>query len=339
MYILGIETSCDETAAAVVNDKSGLLSNIVFSQLKIHKPYGGVVPEFASRNHLAKTNMVINRAIEKARIKLTDLDAIAVTYKPGLVGSLLIGISTAKALAYALNIPVIGINHLYGHIYANYIDDKRKKFPGIALVVSGGHTSLFLCSNHTKFSQLSQTRDDAAGEAFDKVSKIMNLGYPGGPLIEKLAKEGNPSVFKFPFARFKKGNKLDFSFSGLKTAVWYEYNKNKNADNNYLRNLAAGFQRSVIEVLVRNTFEAAKECKIKNILLAGGVAANSALRRSMEDKAKKEGLNLYCPPKKFCTDNAAMIATAGIYKYKKGMKFRFDLEALRTGNELNVKNR
>ncbi len=326
MYLLGIETSCDETAAAVVNGKKELLSNVVFSQLKIHKPYGGVVPEFASRNHLKKINIVVNQAIEKAGIKLSDLNAISVTYKPGLVGSLLIGISAAKALAYVLNIPLIGINHLYGHIYANYINDNRKKFPGIALVVSGGHTSLFLCFDHNKFSLLSQTRDDAAGEAFDKVSKIMDLGYPGGPLIEKIAKKGDIGAFKFPSARFKKGNKLDFSFSGLKTAVWYTFNKNNDISKIYLQNLAAGFQKSVIDVLVHNTFEAANQYKIKNILLSGGVAANSVLRKTMEEKAKKEGLNLFCPPKEFCTDNAAMIAIAGAYKFRKGMKFEFVLE-------------
>ncbi|MDD5772538.1 MAG: tRNA (adenosine(37)-N6)-threonylcarbamoyltransferase complex transferase subunit TsaD [bacterium] len=326
MYILGIETSCDETAAAVVNGKKELLSNVVFSQLKIHKPYGGVVPEFASRNHLKKINTVIGQAIREAGIKLSDLNAISVTYKPGLVGSLLIGISTAKALAYALNIPLIGINHIYGHIYANYVNDNRKKFPGIALVVSGGHTSLFLCRGHNKFSLLSQTRDDAAGEAFDKVSKSMNLGYPGGPLIEKMAKAGDPGAFKFPSARFKKGNKLDFSFSGLKTAVWCTYNKNINVKNFNLHDLAAGFQKSVVDTLVRNTFESANRYKIKSILLSGGVASNSSLREAMQEKAKKEGLDLFCPPKEFCTDNGAMVAVAGAYKFKKGMKFEFGLE-------------
>ncbi|MFH1288991.1 MAG: tRNA (adenosine(37)-N6)-threonylcarbamoyltransferase complex transferase subunit TsaD [bacterium] len=319
MYILGIETSCDETAAAVVNGKKELLSNVVFSQLRVHKPYGGVVPEFASRNHLKKINIVISQAVEKAGIKLSDLSAIAVTCTPGLIGSLLIGISTAKALAYALNIPLVGINHLYGHIYANYINDNRKKFPGIALVVSGGHTSLFLCSSHNNFFLLSQTRDDAAGEAFDKVAKIMNLGYPGGPLIEKIAKKGDPDIFKFPSARFKKGNKLDFSFSGLKTAVWYAFNKNRDADKICLQNLAAGFQKSVVDTLVRNTFESAAQYKIKNILLSGGVAANSVLRKAMAEKAKEKGLCLFCPPKGFCTDNAAMIAVAGAYKMRKSL--------------------
>lgn len=312
MYILGIETSCDETAAAVVNDRKELLSNVVFSQIKIHRPYGGVVPEIASRNHLKKIPVVIKQAVKRAGIKLNDLDAIAVTCAPGLIGSLLIGISTAKALAYALDIPLIEVNHLHGHIYANYINDDREKFPAVALVVSGGHTSLFLCSGHSEFSLLSQTRDDAAGEAFDKVAKIMSLGYPGGPLIEKVARNGNPDAFKFPAARFKKGNKLDFSFSGIKTAVWYAFNKNKDSINK--KDLAAGFQKAVVDVLVRNTFGVAEQHRVKNILLSGGVAANSALREAMKGKAEEKRLCLFCPPKEFCTDNAAMIAIAGAYK-------------------------
>lgn len=322
--ILGIESSCDETAAAIVRDGREILSNIIATQIPWHKEYGGVVPEIASRKHLEFIVPVIKKALKEANISLDELDGIAVTYGPGLVGGLLVGLSAAKALAYSRNLPLIGVNHIEGHIYANFLAYPQLKPPLICLTVSGGHTTLLAITKLGSYEILGQTRDDAAGEAYDKISRVLGLGYPGGPAIEKAAKEGSPSYI-FPKAL---ADELDFSFSGLKTAVInLVHNAEQKEEKLNVYDLAASFQAAVIEVLVEKTIRAAKLKQVKNVLLSGGVASNEALRTALNKACQKEGLTLYYPPKILCTDNAAMIACTGYYRFLEGERAAWDLNA------------
>ncbi len=314
MLILGIETSCDETACAVVRDNKEILSNVIFSQIKLHKKYGGIVPELASRRHLEVINILVDKALRKALVSLDKIDLVAVTYGPGLKGSLLIGISCAKSIAYAKSIPLIGISHLEGHIYANFLQHQNLNPPLIALIISGGHTELVFMKKHNEYEVLGRTRDDAIGEAYDKVSKFLGLGYPGGPIIDKLAKQGNPAAVKFtrPYLR----GSWDFSFSGIKTAVVNYVNKLTSVKRQVKIDIVASFQQAVIDVLVSKTIEAAKKLKVKTIVLGGGVASNSALRELFKKRVEKENLKLYYPSLVLCTDNAAMIACTAYYKVK-----------------------
>lgn len=316
--IMAIETSCDETAVAILAQGTDLLANMVASQIKIHQKFGGVVPEIASRKHLEQINYLIALALEEAQLTFKDLSALAVTYGPGLVGALLVGVNTAKALAYSLQLPLLGINHLEGHLYANWLVHRQLDFPLIGLIVSGGHTALIEMQGHGQYLRWGQTQDDAAGEAYDKVARAMGLGYPGGPLIDVLAQKGDPQAFLLPRAWLGRDN-YDFSFSGLKTAVLNLLNKAKQKGEKIKQaDLAASFQASVVEVLVEKTVSLAQEKGIKTILLAGGVSANSALREEMASRCEATGLQLFYPPLEFCTDNAAMIACAAHYQYQKG---------------------
>ncbi len=326
--IMGIETSCDETAAAIVEDGKNIISNIVASQINIHQKYGGVVPEIASRKHIEYIIPVIDKALGESRKKLSDLSGIAVTYGPGLIGSLLVGLSVAKAIAYAQNIPLIGVNHLEAHIYANLLEHKEIKPPLICLIVSGGHTSLVYIKDFGEYKLLGHTKDDAAGEVFDKIAKILNLGYPGGPIIEKLAKDGNSSLIEFPRPLLNdKG--YDFSFSGLKTAVVYYITKLKKEDKNLpIRDILASFQQAVIDVLIEKTIKAALNFKTKQIILAGGVAANSSLRKEIREKVISLEIKVSYPSFSLCTDNAAMVASAGFYKLKENKKSALNLDAV-----------
>lgn len=313
--ILAIETSCDETSVAVVLDGIKILANVVSSQAALHEKFGGVVPEIASRKHLEVINPAIQEALIKAGLRFSDLNAVAVTYGPGLVGALLVGISAAKAVAYALDIPLIAVNHLEGHIYANFLVEPALSFPLVCLVVSGGHTDLIYVSGHGCYRVLGRTRDDAAGETFDKIARVLGLGYPGGPLIEQSAWGGNPETVSFPRAYLEEGS-LDFSFSGLKTSVInYLRRQEQEIEKVSLCDLAASFQKAVVDVLVEKTIKAARACGCLTILLAGGVAANSVLREELAEKAKGEKMRLICPPLELCTDNAAMIGCAAYYKY------------------------
>ncbi|MBP2027734.1 N6-L-threonylcarbamoyladenine synthase [Acetoanaerobium pronyense] len=323
---LAIETSCDETSAAVLKNGREVLSNIIMSQIDIHKKFGGVVPEVASRNHVKDINPVIIEALEKASIGFNDLDFVSVTYGPGLVGALLIGLSSAKALAYALDIPLVGVHHIEGHIAGNYIAHKDLEPPFICLVVSGGHTHLVKVEDYGKYEILGKTRDDAAGEAYDKVARSLGLGYPGGPLIDKLAKEGDKSAIKFP--RTYLDDSYDFSFSGLKSAVLNYLNSMKMKEEEINRaDVAASFQEAVIEVLSNKAIRAAKEFSMTKIAIAGGVSANSALRERLTIMAKENNLEFYYPPMELCTDNAAMIGSAGYYEYIRGYKSDLNLNA------------
>ncbi len=328
MNILGIETSCDETAASVIEIKNNtikVLSNVVSSQINIHKKYGGVVPEVAARNHIKNIIPVINKAMltEKTEKCQSDkIDAIAVTQGPGLICALLIGTETTKSLAYAWNMPIIGVNHLAGHIYGNWLEQKTPpQFPALALVVSGGHTELVLMRDHFKFKLLGQTRDDAVGEAFDKVAKILGLGYPGGPAVSKYAAKGNPEAIKMPRPMINDKN-LEFSFSGLKTSVLYQTQKDPNWKKR-IPDYCASFQQAVIDVLIAKTLKATKQYKVRSVMLAGGVAANLELRRQLGEAVKKEfkKTSYHIPNLKYTTDNATMIAVAGYYmkKYKKNL--------------------
>lgn len=326
--ILGIETSCDETAAAIVEDGNKIISNVVASQIAVHQKYGGVVPEIASRKHMEYIIPVIDRALYTAEKKLDDLSGIAVTYGPGLVGSLLVGLSVAKAIAQARDIPFIGVNHLEAHIYANFLGHKELKPPFVCLIVSGGHTSLIYMKDFGEYKLLGQTKDDAAGEVFDKVSNVLNLGYPGGPIIEKLAKRGNSLAIKFP--RPLMNNKdYDFSFSGLKTAVIYYIRKLKQ-ENKILQveDVLASFQQAVIDVLVEKTINAAQEFKSKRIVLAGGVAANNLLRKDIKERAKILNIEVFYPSLYLCTDNAAMVASVGYFKLRDNKKSSLNLDAV-----------
>jgi len=325
--IMGIETSCDETAAAIVEDGKKIISNVVASQINIHQKYGGVVPEIASRKHMEYIIPVIDKALDESEKKITDLSAIAVTYGPGLIGSLLVGLSVAKAMAYAQNIPLIGINHLEAHIYANFLEHNEIKPPFVCLIVSGGHTSLVYIRNFGEYKLLGQTKDDAAGEVFDKIAKVLDLGYPGGPITEKLAKEGEPSSIKFPRPLINDRS-YDFSFSGLKTAVIYHIKELKKENKNIpVTDILASFQQAVIDVLVEKTIKAALKFKTKQIILAGGVAANSSLRSVIKEKAYLFDIKVFYPSVSLCTDNAAMVASTGYYKFKKNKKSFLNLDA------------
>ncbi len=326
-YILGIETSCDETAAAVVRNGREVLSNIISSQIDIHKLYGGVVPEIASRKHTEIINQVITKALSEAGVGLNDLSGVAVTYGPGLVGALLVGVAEAKAICWARNIPLVGVHHISGHISANYIEHPDLEPPFMCLVVSGGHSHIVRVADYGKYEILARTRDDAAGEAFDKVARVIDLGYPGGPKIDSLAKEGNPDAVTFPKAKVN-GADLDFSFSGVKTAVLNFVNGCQMKNEPYNKaDIAASFQKAVVSVLTEHTMEAAGKYGISKIALAGGVASNSALRASFEKACEEKGYKLYRPSPILCTDNGAMIACAGYYEYMAGVRHGWDLNA------------
>ena len=326
--ILAIETSCDETAAAVVRDGHEVLSNIIYTQIAEHTVYGGVVPEIASRRHIEKINYVIEAALNEAKMTLQDVDAVAVTYGPGLVGALLVGVAEAKALAWAAGKPLVGVNHIEGHIAANYIEHPELKPPYLGLIVSGGHTHLIIVKDYAEFEILGRTVDDAAGEAYDKVARAIGLGYPGGPKIDRVAKEGDPCAISFPKAKVN-GSEYDFSFSGLKSAVLNYLNHARMAGEEVPEaDLAASFQKAVVDVLCEHTIAAAKQYGIREIAMAGGVSANSALRAGMADAAAKAGCTLYVPSPVYCTDNAAMIGAAAYYEYRKGVRSGWDLNAV-----------
>ena len=328
IYILAIESSCDETAAAVVKNGREVLSNIISSQIELHKLYGGVVPEIASRKHIEKINPVIREALAEAGMKLEDMDAIGVTYGPGLVGALIVGVAAAKAISYAKNIPLVGVHHIEGHISANYIENKDLEPPFLGMVVSGGHTHLVMVKDYGKYEILGKTRDDAAGEAFDKVARAIGLGYPGGPKIDKLAKEGNPQAIAFPRAHVADAP-LDFSFSGLKSSVLNYINSCEMKHQEICRaDVAASFQAAVVDAIVSHTIEAAKTYHIDKVALAGGVASNSALRQAMKEKCEAAGLKFYYPSPILCTDNAAMIGCAAYYEYLAGTRHGLDLNAV-----------
>lgn len=315
--ILAIESSCDETAAAVVKNGRDVLSNIINSQIDIHTKYGGVVPEIASRQHILAVDAVVDEALEKANITLDDVDAIAVTYGPGLVGALLCGVSCAKGLAFSKHKPLIGVHHIRGHIMANFIADKSLEPPFVCLVASGGHSHIVLVKDYTDFEVLGRTCDDAAGEAYDKTARVLGLGYPGGPKVDKLAKSGNPKAIKFP--RVKMENDFDFSFSGVKTAVInYVHKACQNGEQINKADVAASFQDAVVDVLCEHTINAAKKTKMKKIALAGGVASNTALRKEFEKRCEEENFEFFVPPAVYCTDNAAMIGCAAYYEYLAG---------------------
>jgi N6-L-threonylcarbamoyladenine synthase len=326
MLVLGVETSCDDTAAAVLRDGRSLLANVVSSQDHIHGPYGGVVPELASRQHIQNILPIIDASLQQAGIAVKDLGGIAVTYGPGLVGSLLVGLSVVKALAFRSRIPYVGVNHLEAHLLAIHLEHDVP-FPYIALLASGGHTLLYCVKDVGAYAYLGGTRDDAAGEAYDKVAKMMGLGYPGGRIIDDLAKNGNREAIRFPRAHIKKGS-YEFSFSGIKTSVWH-YLKSQPKDQwkNRMADIAASFQEAVVDMLVKPTVRAATAHGVNRIVFAGGVAANSRLRETMVKKADAEGLKVYFPAPKFCTDNGAMIALAGYYWLKRGRRDDFRLNA------------
>ena len=328
ILILGIESSCDETAAAVVKNGREVLSNVISSQIELHKLYGGVVPEIASRKHIEKINQVVEEALKDADVTLDDLDAIGVTYGPGLVGALLVGVSAAKAISYAKKIPLVGVHHIEGHISANYIENKQLEPPFVCLVVSGGHTHLVIVRDYGKYEIIGKTRDDAAGEAYDKVARAIGLGHPGGPKIDKLSKEGNPDAIKFPRAKIEDAP-YDFSFSGLKSAVLNYLNAAKmKGENINDADLAASFQKAVCDVLVEHAIRAAKEYGFDKLAIAGGVASNSTLRASMEKACAENQIQFYHPSPIFCTDNAAMIGAAAYYEFLAGTRHGWDLNAV-----------
>ncbi|GIU81235.1 MAG: tRNA (adenosine(37)-N6)-threonylcarbamoyltransferase complex transferase subunit TsaD [Acidobacteria bacterium] len=333
MIVLGIETSCDETAAAVVRNGKEILSSVISSQVELHKPYGGVVPELASREHLKKIEPIVQEAIDRAKINLEEIDAIAVTQGPGLIGSLVVGICFAKGLAFSLNKPFIGVNHIEGHIFSVVFDNPPIEYPALALVVSGGHTNLFFVPEPGKYKIVARTRDDAAGEAFDKVAKMLGLGYPGGPIIEKIALEGDPQKAKFTIPKISDG-KPDFSFSGLKTAV-ARYIKEKGINPvthgqeipQEVKDLCAGFQLTAIRSLVEPMQRLALELKPKTLIVAGGVACNMLLRKESAKVAERIGVPIYFPSRHLSTDNAAMIAAAGTFHLERGERADFSITA------------
>lgn len=326
--ILAIESSCDETAASVVKNGRCVLSNIISSQIAIHTLYGGVVPEIASRKHIEKINQVVEAALKEADVTLDDIDAIGVTYGPGLVGALLVGVAEAKAIAYAKKKPLVGVHHIEGHVSANYIEHPDLEPPFLCEIISGGHTHLVIVKDYGSFEILGRTRDDAAGEAFDKVARAIGLGYPGGPKIDKLAKERNPHAIDFPRAHMEDAP-YDFSFSGVKSAVLNHLNKCRMTGEPIVEaDIAASFQQAVVDVLVDNAIRAAKDYHMDRLAIAGGVASNGALRAAMEAACEKEGIRFYRPSPIFCTDNAAMIGVAAYYEYQKGTRHGWDLNAV-----------
>lgn len=328
MIVLGIETSCDETAAAVVRNGREVLSNVISSQIPLHTIYGGVVPEIASRKHVEKINPVIKEALSQANLTLEDIDIIGVTYGPGLVGALLVGVAEAKAISYVAKKPLVGVHHIEGHISANYIQHPELEPPFLCLIVSGGHSHIVKVKDYADFDIIGKTRDDAAGEAFDKIARSIGLGYPGGPKIDALAKEGNKHAIEFPRASIE-GAPYDFSFSGLKSSVLnYLNSAEMKGESINKADVAASFQEAVVEVLVNKTILAARDYGMDKIALAGGVASNSALRASMKEACEKNNIQLYYPSPILCTDNAAMIASAAYYDYLKGIRSGPDLNAV-----------
>jgi len=328
MNILAIESSCDETAAAVVQDGRKVLSNIISSQIEIHKLYGGVVPEIASRKHIEKVIQVVDEALKEASLTMDEIDAVAVTYGPGLVGALLVGVSAAKSIAFAHNKPLIGVHHIEGHISANYIENEELEPPFLCLVVSGGHTNLVIVKDYGEYEVLGKTRDDAAGEAFDKVARAIGLGYPGGPKIQKISEEGNNAAIAFPRAKVAD-NPFDFSFSGLKSSVLNYINScEMKGEEINKADIAASFQEAVVDVLVSHTIEGAKQLGFKKIAMAGGVASNTVLREEMKEACERRGFKFYHPSPILCTDNAAMIGAAAYYDYKKGLISDLTLNAV-----------
>lgn len=326
--ILAIESSCDETAAAVVKNGREVLSNVISSQIALHTLYGGVVPEIASRKHIEKINYVIQEALDNAGMTLKDVDAIGVTYGPGLVGALLVGVAEAKAISYAAKLPLVGVHHIEGHISANYIENKDLEPPFICLVVSGGHTHLVVARDYGKYEIIGRTRDDAAGEAFDKVARAIGLGYPGGPKIDELSKEGNPDAIHFPRAKVEDAP-YDFSFSGVKSAVLNHLNGCRMKGEEIVEaDIAASFQKAVCDVLVSHAIQAVKDYQIPRLAMAGGVASNSALRQAMREACEREKIPLYYPSPILCTDNAAMIGVAAYYEYMNGTRHGLDLNAV-----------
>ncbi len=328
VLILAIESSCDETAAAVVKNGREVLSNVISSQIALHTLYGGVVPEIASRKHIEKINYVIKEALDQAGVTLRDLDAVGVTYGPGLVGALLVGVAEAKAISYAAKLPLVGVHHIEGHISANYIENKDLEPPFICLVVSGGHTHLVTVRDYGVYEILGRTRDDAAGEAFDKVARAIGLGYPGGPKIDKVSKEGDPDAVHFPRAKVEDAP-YDFSFSGVKSAVLNHLNGYRMKGEEIVQaDIAASFQKAVCEVLVSHAMDAVRDQGIRKLALAGGVASNSTLRRMMQEACEREKTAFYRPSPILCTDNAAMIGAAAYYEYRKGVRHGLDLNAV-----------
>ena len=328
VLILAIESSCDETAAAVVKNGREVLSNVINTQIAIHTEYGGVVPEIASRKHIENINPVIRKALEDAGVTLDDIDAIGVTYGPGLVGALLVGVAEAKAIAFAKNKPLVGVHHIEGHISANYVENKELEPPFVALVVSGGHTHLVKVNDYGEYEIVGRTRDDAAGEAFDKVARAIGLGYPGGPKIDKLAKEGNSDAIEFPRAHVDDAP-YDFSFSGIKSAVLnYINSANMQGKEINRADVAASFQNAVVDALVSRAVRLAKECGMDKLAIAGGVASNSALRAAIQEECTKNNIRFYSPSPILCTDNAAMIGAAAYYEYIKVVRHGYDLNAI-----------
>ncbi len=325
MLILGIETSCDETSASIVKDGGIIVSNIIISQDKIHAPFGGVVPELASRKQLESIGWVVKEAIDRAQTSLKKINAIAVTYGPGLAGSLLIGVEFAKTLSYSLSVPLVGVNHIHAHLYSNFLGGSKIEFPYIGLVISGGHTSLFYVKDFMTYSFLGQTRDDACGEAFDKGAQILNLGYPGGPVIDRISKTGNPSAIKFPRAHLE--NKFDFSFSGLKTSLLRYVEKRGKISTKELPAIAASFQEAIVDVLVNKAILAAENKKTDTIVVGGGVAANSRIRTRLKEEGKRRNLKIHFPNElKLCTDNGAMVAGLGYWMLKEGKTSSLSLD-------------
>ncbi len=328
VLILAVESSCDETAASVVKNGRQVLSNVIFTQIDLHSVYGGVVPEIASRKHIEKINQVIEEALWQAGTELADITAVAVTYGPGLVGPLLVGVSAAKAVSFAAGKPLVGVHHISGHISANYIEYPELAPPFVCLVASGGHSHLVVVKDYGEYEIIGRTRDDAAGEAFDKVARAIGLGYPGGPKIDKLAREGNPDAIPFPRAKVAE-NEYDFSFSGLKSAVLNYLNACRMKGEEICRaDVAASFQKAVVDVLVEHSLHAVKEFGYDKFAIAGGVASNSSLREAFEKECAKRGIDFYHPSPIYCTDNAAMIGAAAYYEYKRGVRHGFDLNAV-----------